>query len=448
MMKTPLYLIVFLFLLPAFATKKNICAITINSENEFNSFRKTLPSEQFNFYELTSSDSKNWFKNACASKIQCDVLIISGHFATQFFGDRGLNLTTQQLEENSCQQSCDGITQKPREVFLFGCNTLADKKPDQRTPEQYMRILMNDGFRESTARAIAMARYSPIDHSFRQRMGHVFHDAAIVYGFSAAGPKGHIAESSVRQFLKNFGDYSKHLDRLANNDSKELSISQKNWNQNFKIYNGSSEINKGDIKTETELVCQANDYTKSKKNALVGLDQLLNKGNRLAYLLLTEKLLRNLTPSMLSLEEKQAFISIKNNLEFKNEVLSGFKYLSYNIELSLKIIRMMDNLGWLNQEQYQNLTNQTLGNFLTQPNLKNSDYDSICDLGFWHRQFDYPLTNSQLANHKLIQVLGCLRVKNDQLNEQLRFIYKQPSVTSQIKSEIFVFLYRQGISIE
>lgn len=429
--------------------KKNVCSITINSNNEINSFRKSLPADKFNFYELTSSDSQNWFQNACASNVQCDVLLLSGHFASQFFGDRGLHLTTQQLEEKSCLKTCAGVTQAPKEIFLFGCNTLADKKPDQRTPQQYMQILINDGFRESTARTIAMARYSPVDHSFRQRMNHVFQSAPIIYGFSAAAPKGVYAETPVTQFVQDMGDYSKHLDLLADANVKfktqELSKSQKIWKKHFAVYNGASEIKTEDISEETQLVCQANNFVKSKNNALVSLEILLQKENRLAYLLLAEKLLRNLTYSMLNTDEKIALEKIKTNLEFKNEVLSGFQYLSYNIDLSLKVIRMMNFLGWLSIDQNNEFTSETLGKFLTQQNLKNSDYESICDSGFWHRDFSYQFTNLQLANPKLIRVLSCLRVKNKQIIEQLQQLYNDPSVSRSVKSEIYIFLYRLGI---
>lgn len=444
-----LFCIIFLFENSIYASKKNICSITINSNNEINAFRKSLPSDKFNFYELTSADIKNWFENSCARHIQCDVLVLSGHFATQFFGDKGLNLTTLQLEEKSCLKACPGVTHSPKEVFLFGCNTLADKKPDHRTPEQYMQILISDGFQESTARTIAMARYSPIDHSFRQRMSHVFHNSPIVYGFSATGPKGVYAEKPVLNFIKEVGDYSRHLDRLSSQDTEtikqELGKSEKLWKKHFAIYNGTIETNIEESKDEVELVCQANDYSRNKKNALVSLEKLLRNKNRLAYLLLAEKILRNLTYSMLNIDERNALEIIKSNINFRNEVISGFNHLSYNIELSLKIIRMMNSLGWLTKEEHDSITNETLGRFLTQSNLKNSDYDIICDSGFWHPDFSYNFTQQQLENHKLIQVFSCLRVKNQKLIKQLQQLYLAPHISSAVKTEIYIFLYRLGL---
>ncbi len=429
--------------------KKIVCSITINSNNEINAFRKSLSPNQFDFYELTTSESNNWFNSACAMNVRCDVLVLSGHFASQFFGDRGLSLTTLQLEEKSCLKSCTGVTQSPKEVFLFGCNTLADKKPDQRTPEQYMQILINDGFQTATARIIAMARYSPIDHSFRQRMSQVFQSAPLIYGFSAAGPKGIYAAKPVSQFINEIGDYSDHLDRLSSRNQEiiqqEIIKSQKIWKKHFSNYNGTSETNKLESFEESELVCQANNFVRSKKNALVSLEKLLRKQNRLAYLLLAEKLLRNLTYSMLNSDERLAVEQIKSNVELKNEVISGFSHLAYNIDLSLKVIRMMNSLGWLSQEQFQELASKTLGRFLSQPDLKNSDYDAICDSGFWHRYFSYPFTQKQLSQQKLIQVLNCLRVNNPMMISQIQQLYGDPNLPSPVKTEIFVYLYRLGL---
>ena len=55
-------------------------------------------------------------------------------------------------------------------LFLFGCNTLAGKEKDTRTPAQYRHVLMEDGFTPEQAQRIASARYGDIGRSFRARM--------------------------------------------------------------------------------------------------------------------------------------------------------------------------------------------------------------------------------------------------------------------------------------
>ncbi len=113
--------------------KKTVCSMVINSADEINAFKSALSPNAFDFVELTQNkkDSADWFRNSCAAKIQSDILVISGHFAGTFFGESGLNLPINDLESASCRSECDGILKRPKEVFLFGCNTLAGKKADQ-----------------------------------------------------------------------------------------------------------------------------------------------------------------------------------------------------------------------------------------------------------------------------------------------------------------------------
>ncbi|MFZ4403485.1 MAG: hypothetical protein ACOYOK_05225, partial [Pseudobdellovibrionaceae bacterium] len=74
--------------------KKTVCSITINSDEEINTFKKNLSPDLWNFVELTTLNSgganqdnkKDWMKNACAAKPSCDILLISGHFGGSFFG--------------------------------------------------------------------------------------------------------------------------------------------------------------------------------------------------------------------------------------------------------------------------------------------------------------------------------------------------------------------------
>ena len=127
--------------------KPTICTVTINSSEEKEVFQSHL-GEDFNFVELTDFATRSvldtgygnipqgpeiyndWFLRACQKGVECDILVISGHFGGSFFGSSGLHLGLTELQSRSCQQACDGILKKPKEVFLFGCNTTAGKDQD------------------------------------------------------------------------------------------------------------------------------------------------------------------------------------------------------------------------------------------------------------------------------------------------------------------------------
>jgi hypothetical protein len=202
--------------------ERTACVATINSPDERELFEKHLPKDKFKVVELTDYATKkpdggsenDWFEKACAAKVQCDVLVISGHFGGDFFGQRGFRLSTDQLEKASCQRSCEGMLKAPKEVFLFGCNTLASKDKDHRTPEQYLRVLLDDEIPPAEAARIVEARYGAAGDSYLDRMRRVFQDVPRVYGFDSVGPAGKTARPFLERYFQGIGNYDTHLRAL------------------------------------------------------------------------------------------------------------------------------------------------------------------------------------------------------------------------------------------
>lgn len=198
--------------------KKNLCTVTINSTDEADLFKKRLSPHDWNFIELTPSsteaDTKNWFQAACKKKIECDVLVISGHFAGSFFGKSKFVLPIEELETMSCDKSCDGILNRPKEVFLFGCNTLATKEKDLRSPEEYMQVLRDDGFTAAQASQVVSFRYSGFGESYKTRMSSVFSKTPQIYGFSSKGPSGSTISSMLDKYLQNSKSDYQHFDSM------------------------------------------------------------------------------------------------------------------------------------------------------------------------------------------------------------------------------------------
>ena len=90
-MKTSFVLLaLFLTLDPAMAAetlKKTVCSMTINSDDEIETFKNILPASEFNFIELVDlvpieqRTSRDVAKHMCRSEIKCDILLISAEFA-------------------------------------------------------------------------------------------------------------------------------------------------------------------------------------------------------------------------------------------------------------------------------------------------------------------------------------------------------------------------------
>src|SRR5438445_13856915 len=74
----------------AHADKSTVCTITVNSPEEKELFRRTLPDDKYEFVELVERGRPDWLASACRQGVRCDVLVISGHFdaGTEFYSDR------------------------------------------------------------------------------------------------------------------------------------------------------------------------------------------------------------------------------------------------------------------------------------------------------------------------------------------------------------------------
>lgn len=232
----------------------NICVASLNSKNEEQVFKDYVNSQKRNGKETgieftnlikkhdpdiienkdPNAKPNDWFKEACDSGVQCDILLVSAHFAESFFGSRtGLTLGLDEMEKRSCQETCDGLLKKPKEVFLMGCNTLADKSKSTngRTFDSYVNDLTGDVLNNSTgdkipldvAERIAMARYGPFGGSFKDRMRSVFGGTSQLYGFDDLGPSGASVEKYLQSYLDDIGSKSGGLEaHLNKRDAVEL----------------------------------------------------------------------------------------------------------------------------------------------------------------------------------------------------------------------------------
>ena len=256
-----IYFIVFFLIFQTFSAygeqrKLQVCSVTINSSQEIETFRERLDPEKFEFIELVPQESEqeqepsgpieitlageepSWFERACERDIQCDVLVISGHFGGSFFGtESDYYLSLQEMEKLVCQRKCEGVLSHVKEVFLFGCNTLAGKAPDNRTPEEYLQVLLEDHIPRPIAERVTATRYSHLNNSFQNKMRLVFTSpdrSALLYGFHSIGPAGssvkHLLEDYFKRIKETKGGYYEHLSEI----DREL-FPNKSWSEALRI---------------------------------------------------------------------------------------------------------------------------------------------------------------------------------------------------------------------
>ena len=191
------------------ASKKTVCTITVNSADEKETFRANLPSDRFQFVELVERGRSDWLESACRKGVQCDVLVISGHYdgGNEFFSDQ-LDarefLPVDEMERVSCSNSCPGLFSQLKEVYLFGCDTLNAGAVKSASAE-IGRSLIHSGHSKAEAERATRALSVRHAESSRDRMRLVFPDVPAIYGFSSVAPLGPSAAATLRAHFKSAG---------------------------------------------------------------------------------------------------------------------------------------------------------------------------------------------------------------------------------------------------
>lgn len=416
-------------LLPAsaLADQKTVCSITINSTEEVNAFKKALDPELWKFIELTQvngpsgrSAGKAWFAQACQQKIQCDILLISGHFGGHFFGETGLRLSMEELEERACNSNCDGIISRPKEVFLFGCNTLAEKGKDGRTPEQYLRVLLNDGFSMEQAQEVVAFRYSEFGGSFKSRMSQVFATTPRIYGFSSRGPSGPTVQPMLRSYFESAkSDYNHFSEITPQRNEKLLSaLGQSPIVQTP----GLSFIDPTFSKNERPYCYLAN----NKNSVLTRLNYIyeaMTSGRTLPMMSYISRFFDNLGEKkyVFNKDEVMVLERLRQNKNIIQQLeqlllLQGDVYLKVRVE-ALKLIK---NLRILNPAEFQSAVSRTLNlNFQTQIDWGLGDL--ICSLDV---QADLNLPANAIMDQTVMKIASCLKPKDPATQNKIASVLK------------------------
>ena len=188
------------------AGKRTVCTITVNSPDEKEMFRRRLPADQYQFVELVERGRPDWLASACRQGIQCDLLVISGHFdgRTEFYSDQVAAsefLPVVEMERASCSDSCPGLFAHLKEVYLFGCNTL-NADAVRSTSSEAGRSLVRAGHSQLEAGRLARTLDQRHGESSRDRMRRIFINVPVIYGFSSVAPLGPTAATLLGHYLQ------------------------------------------------------------------------------------------------------------------------------------------------------------------------------------------------------------------------------------------------------
>lgn len=189
---------------------KTVCTVTINSDDEKETFRRHLPDSKYRFVELIKPGRPDWLRAACRSGVSCDVLIVSAHFDgdNDFYSEyleAQEYLTVSELERLSCSNSCPALFSHLKEVYLFGCNTLNPQPIDSASDEVMQRLVREGRSNERAARRQLQSMSAAHSQSSRDLMRQIFKDVPVIYGFASKAPPGPEAGPLLANHLRTAG---------------------------------------------------------------------------------------------------------------------------------------------------------------------------------------------------------------------------------------------------
>ena len=382
------------------AAQFRVCTFGFHSPHEIDAFKSELSSQDFEFIELSPAHvfgeksgepmpplssaapapgaeaTPGWLMNRCRPDLRCDIVVYSGEFAGGFFGDYGVSLNVQDIEEASCQSRCQGLFHHPREVFLLACNTLATKSADNRTPSEYLQVLLAHGFSRAAAERVVELRYGPLGPSFRESLRRSFMGVPRIYGFSSVAPRGEVTASLLRQYFQRKGNYVRYLtqaerDRKAN---KELLAS----------FAGTSLVQMTGLTpletaaADRALVCRIYDDTQTVVERLRVVQQLFARGDFLSFVPTIEVFFSRHTPETLRGEERQLFLEIQL-LDAPRRQMIDLMY-SLNVSaLKMQIAHLALQLAWITPDEFRRLAVEGAKQLLAEP-LSSEVVDTACEL--------------------------------------------------------------------
>ncbi len=390
------------------AEKKTVCTITVNSADEKEAFRRSLPPDKYQFVELVERGRTDWLESACRQGVRCDMLVVSGHYdgGNEFFSDRLESrefLPVDELERASCSGTCSGLFSQLKEVYLFGCNTL-NAGANKNASAEIARSLIRSGHSRADADRLARALGSRHGESSRDRMRQVFKDVPAIYGFSAVAPLGPAAASILQRHLQAGGASEVATGRTS---SRLLG--------GFAAHSmvAVSGITGADpMAAHRQDICQLSDDRLSAAQKLDFIHELLGRETAETRMFLEriERYAATLPDTARQVPEVVAALD-----RIATDDSARTRYLEFARDADQVVVRarMLDlaqNLGWLTPEEKWNEMVGMIGDQLARNTASAADVDQVCALNANQELNEMLLALPPLRGNPLPQaaMLACL----------------------------------------
>ena len=374
------------------AARLNVCAFSFHGPLEVQVFKDRLPADDFEVVDLSphllpaatpappSPDqpvaSASWLFDLCRPGLRCDVVVYSAEFAGRFFGSYGKTLSLGDMEEASCRARCNGLFHTPREVFLLGCNTLATKDLDTRTPAEYLDVLLGHGFDQATAERVVGTRYGPLGPSFRESLRRVFMGVPRLYGFSSVAPKGEYTAPMLERYFRTKGNYRQYLERTNRDPTPNAEL--------LAAFHGTGLVQVPGLQPgepageDRDMICRLYDQRETVAARLRIVARMMSRADVLAFLPTIQTFIDRHPPEHMDGEERRLFDEIRHMDGAREQVLRMVHDLDVSI-LQLELAHFARHLGWLTPGAFERLALDGAQRLLQRP-LTTEMVDIMCAL--------------------------------------------------------------------
>ena len=366
------------WMLDAAASKSTVCTVTVNSPDEKETLRRSLPEDKFQFVELVERGRPDWLASACRQGLRCDVLVFSGHFdgGTEFYSDRldaRESLPVVELERASCSASCSGLFSQLKEVYLFGCNTLNAATPES-TAAEVARSLVRSGSSLADAERVSHALNERHGESNRDGMRRIFANVPVIYGFSAMAPLGAAAAPVLGRYLQ-----SSAGGEFGSGRSSPSLLGQFAGTSMTATTGLVGSDSRADYRRE---VCQFFDEQRSPAQKLAFIHQLL--GRDMAEVRMFFDRIEAFYASLTE-EERRTPSFIQRRDELARDRRARDRYMTFardvdRPEIRSRMVHVARTIGWLSPEDERAEITQMVSDLLAGNAIGSAEVDLICSL--------------------------------------------------------------------
>ncbi len=280
------------------------------------------------------------------------------------------------MEEASCQARCAGLFRRPREVFLLACNTLATKNEDSRSPEQYLRVLLDHGFDRAAAERVVQIRYGPLGPSFRESLRRIFAGVPRIYGFSSVAPRGEYSAAMLARYFRSTGNYTETLRHAGHDTTRNRALFAAFGGTSLSQVTGLTPEESGEI--DRRHICALYDESIPLVERLRIAYGLLLRQDALTFAPTLQVLLSRHPPESLSPSEASVLAEIENLDGARRQVMQLVRSLNVSA-LQLELAHFAVLVGWLHRAEFHAIAADGAAKLLREP-LTSEVVDIMCEI--------------------------------------------------------------------